>query len=87
MVIEYTARDTPQQNSPSEVGFCALANKACASMHTWYQLFGEIFTTATLLDGLTVSELNGKHYTIIFCRNTRFCLIFAHCGKSRYSEN
>ena len=31
--IEYTARDTPQQNSPSEVAFYALANKARAAMH------------------------------------------------------
>ena len=33
VVIEYTARDTPQQNSPAEVCFYAMANKACASMH------------------------------------------------------
>ena len=68
VVVEYTARDTPQQNSPAEVAFYALANKACATMHhanllveMQYQLFGEIFTTEILLDGLTVIELNGKH--------------------------
>ena len=33
VVIEYTARDTPQQNSPVEVAFYALANRACATMH------------------------------------------------------
>ena len=31
--IEYTARDTPQQNSTVEVAFYALANKARAAMH------------------------------------------------------
>ena len=65
--IEYTARDTPQQNSPVGVAFYALMNKACTMMHhvnlpmeMWYWLFGEIFTTVTLLDGLTRIELNGK---------------------------
>ena len=66
--IEYTTRDTPQQNSPVEVAFCALTHNARTTMHhvnlpmeMQYQLlFGEIFTTVTLLDGLTVIELNGK---------------------------
>ena len=31
--IEYTARDTPQQNSLAKVAFCALANKAQVAMH------------------------------------------------------
>ena len=31
--IEYTARDTPQQNSLAEVAFYALANKVRAAMH------------------------------------------------------
>ena len=68
MVIEYTARDMAQQNLPVVVGFYALANKAHATMHhanlpmeMWYCLFGEVFTTVTFLDGLTVIELNGKH--------------------------
>ena len=46
--IEYTARDTPQQNSLAEVAFYALANKAQAAMHhanlpmeMRFQLFGE----------------------------------------------
>ena len=34
VVIEYTTRDTTQQNSPVEVVFYALANKACATMLT-----------------------------------------------------
>ena len=33
VVIDYTTRDTPQQNSPVEVDFYALANKAYATMH------------------------------------------------------
>ena len=31
VVIEYTDWDTPQQNSPVEIAFYALANKACAT--------------------------------------------------------
>ena len=30
-------------------------------MEMQYQLFGGIFTTVTVVDGLTVIELNGKH--------------------------
>ena len=52
--VEYTARDTPQQNSVAEVAFYALANKARAAMHQAnlpmemrFRLFGEIFTTIT----------------------------------------
>ena len=68
VVIEYTTRDTPQQNSPVEVGFYALVNKAHATMHhanlpmeMQYQLFREIFITVTVWDSLTVIELYGKH--------------------------
>ena len=64
--IEYTARDTPHQNSLAEVAFCALANKAQVAMHhvnlpmeMHYQLFGEIFTTITMLDRLNIVEVNG----------------------------
>ena len=67
VMIEYIVRDTPQQNSPVEVAFYALANKAHATMHHTnlpmemrYRLFGEIFTTVTLLDWLTVIEISGK---------------------------
>ena len=45
----------------AEVGFYALANKAHAAMHhanlpleMRFRLFGEIFTTITVLDGLTI---------------------------------
>ena len=30
-------------------------------MDMWYRLFSNIFTTVTLLDGLTVIEIEGKH--------------------------
>ena len=59
MVSEYTARDTPKQNSLVEVAFYAFANKVCATMHhanlhmeMRYQLY---------VDRLTIIiELNGK---------------------------
>ena len=67
VMVEYTARDTLQQNSLVEVAFYALANKVCATMHHANLpmemrccLFGEIFTTVTLLDVLTVIKWNGK---------------------------
>ena len=67
VAVEYTTRDTPQNNFPVEVGFYALVNKPCVTRHhanllmeMQYQLFGAIFTTVTLLDGLTEIKLNGK---------------------------
>ena len=49
-MVEYTARDTLQQNSLVEVAFYTLANKAPAPVHhanlpmeMQYQQFGEIF--------------------------------------------
>ena len=30
-------------------------------MDMWYRLFSEIFTTVSLLDGLTVIKIDGKH--------------------------
>ena len=74
--IEYTARDTPQQNSLAEVAFYALANKARVAMHhanlpmeMRFRLFGEIFTTITMLDGLTIIEVDGlkqsQHYALL----------------------
>ena len=51
VVVEYTARDTPQQKSPVKVGVYALANKAWATMHhtnltmeMHYHQYGEMFT-------------------------------------------
>ena len=65
--MDYTTRDTLQQNSPVEVGFYDLVNKVHATMHhvnllmeMLYHLFGENFTTASFLNRLTVIELDGK---------------------------
>ena len=64
--FEFTARDTPQQNSLAEVGFATLANRGWAMMHRAnlpmmdrYRLAHEAFQCATHLDGLTVVEING----------------------------
>ena len=58
----------PQQNWVVEVGFCALTNKAHATMHHAKLTNGkavshicEFFTTVNFLDSLTIIELNGKH--------------------------
>ena len=67
VAVKYATRVTLQQNSPVEVAFYVLAIKVHTTMHHTnlhtemrYHLFGEIFTTVTLLDGLTEIELNGK---------------------------
>ena len=39
---------------------CSTMHDANLPMEIRYHLFGEIFTIVTLLDGLTVIELNGK---------------------------
>ena len=64
--IEYTARDTPQQNSAAEVAFATIANRGRAimtfanvPMAIRYLLYPYAFKTATELDGLTVVEWNG----------------------------
>ena len=68
MAIKYTAGDMPQQNLVVEVGFCALTNKAHATMHhanlpmeKQYHMFVNFFTTVNFLDSLTIIELNCKH--------------------------
>ena len=64
--FEFTARDTPQQNSLAEVGFATLANHRQAMMHhanlpmmDRYRLAHETFQCATHLGGLTVVEVYG----------------------------
>ena len=64
--FEFTACDTPQQNSPAEVGFATLANCRRAMMHCAnlpmmdrYRLAHEAFQCATHLDGLMVVEVDG----------------------------
>ena len=68
--FEYTARDTPQQNSLAEVGFASLASKGRALLHRAnvpldmrYKLWKAAFKTATLLDGLASITLDGKTAT------------------------
>ena len=65
--FKYTARDTPQQNYLEELIFLVLENKGrslvyCSNVPTAirYHIFSKAFETATLLDGLVVSDINGK---------------------------
>ena len=64
--FEFTARDTPQQNSLAEVSFATIANRGRALM--WqanipyeirFRIWSEAMKTATLLDGLIPIEING----------------------------
>ena len=90
--IEYTTRDTPQQNSLGEVAFYALANKARVAMHhanlpmeMRFQLFGEIFTTITMLDGLTTTEVDGlkqSWYEHVFKKNLKFVKYLRTIGEA-----
>ena len=90
--VEYTAQDTPQQNSMAEVAFYALANKARVAMHQAnlpmemrFWLFGEIFTTITLLDGLTMIEVNGlkkSQYEHIFKKKPKFVKYLRTIGEA-----
>ena len=63
--FEFTARDTPQQNSLVEVGFATIGNRGRAMMiaanvpeRTKYKLFREAFTCATMLDWLMLITLD-----------------------------
>lgn len=67
---KYTARDMPQQNHLEELGFTSLANKGRALIYhanlppkIKMRLFTETFETATILDGLTVIEIDGLTMT------------------------
>jgi hypothetical protein len=66
MKVEYTARDTPQENAPVEVGFATIGGRARAMMAAAnvpveykHLLFPEAIMAATLLDGLIPVEFNG----------------------------
>ena len=68
--VEFTARATPQQNSPVETGFASIANRARALMvaarvpQEWRRkLFPYAALCATDVDGLMVVEWNGKTAT------------------------
>jgi hypothetical protein len=65
--FEFTARDTPQQNSLAEVAFATIANRGRAMMYQAnipyklrFKVWTEAFKTATLLDGLVPIMLDGK---------------------------
>ena len=65
--FEFTARDTPQQNSLAEVSFATVASRGRALMiqanipyKLRYKVWTEAFATATLLDGMVPIMLDGK---------------------------
>ena len=65
--FEFTARNTPQQNSKAEVAFATIANRGRALMNRAnipeeirYRVYSEAFQTATLLDNLIPIEVDGK---------------------------
>ena len=76
----------------AEVAFYALANKARAAMHhanlpmeMRFRLFGEIFTTITLLDGLTIIEVDGlkqSQYEHIFKKKPKFVKYLRTIGEA-----
>jgi hypothetical protein len=70
ITCEYTAAMTPQQNHLAEIGFTVIANRGRALMaraniptKVRYQVWKEAFKVATLLDGLTVTTLDGQTAT------------------------
>ena len=70
IVIEYTARNTPQQNNLAELGFAHLANygralmvRANVPLKERYRFFTKAFQTATLLDGFAIIEIDGVKKT------------------------
>jgi hypothetical protein len=70
--FEFTARNTPQQNHLSELGFTVLINRARAMLHRAnipkhirYKVFPKVFETATLLDGLVICTIDGVTKTRI----------------------
>ena len=74
--FEFTARDTPQQNSLAEVGIFTLANRVWAMMHYAhvpleyrYKLFHDCYATAAMVGGLMIVNVNGKFAS----RSEHFC--------------
>ena len=65
--VEFTARNTPQQNAPVEVGFATLGSRAKAIMNRAgipddlrYKVYLRALRTSTQLDGLITDCFNGK---------------------------
>ena len=70
MEIEYTAKDTPQQNLMSETSFTTMAARlraimiaAKVPMVERYRLFQETANHSTKLDWLTVIPMDGEKKT------------------------
>ena len=68
--FEFTARSTPQQNSPVEVGFATIGKRGRAMMIAAnisyamrFKLYREAYECATMLDGLVVIDLEGVSKT------------------------
>jgi hypothetical protein len=67
--VEWTARNTPQQNSPVEVGFSTLAGRALSMMEDanipqhLRLLLQEAIKTATYLDNLIPIDIGGEYKT------------------------
>ena len=68
--FEFTARSTPQQNSPVEVGFATIGKRGRAMMIAAnisyamrFKLYREAYECATMLDGLVVIDLDGVSKT------------------------
>eukprot|EP00957_Ditylum_brightwellii_P137198 10460637-Ditylum_brightwellii.AAC.1 len=68
--LEYAAQDTPQQNHLTELKLALFANKGPALMidanvpiNVQYKECNEALMTATLTDGLTTTEPDGKFVT------------------------
>ena len=66
IVFEYTGRDTPQRNSLAEVGFAtimardrAMMSAANFTLKVRYRVVNECILMATILDGLTVTVIDG----------------------------
>ena len=65
--FDYTARDKPQHNYLAELGYLVLTKKRGAMMYREnvptvmrYQILPKAFETATLWDGLVVSDIYVK---------------------------
>jgi hypothetical protein len=58
IIVEWTARDTPKQNFPAEIGFATLLGRARAMLQK-ANIPTEAVKTATHLDGLIPQEIDG----------------------------
>lgn len=70
IMFEYTGRDTPQRNALAEVGFAtimarvrAMLSAANLQIEVRYRVVNECIMMATILDGLTVVDIEGKKAT------------------------